>query len=160
MDFFFSLSRELLSTRNVSLSWLYLHTDPLWDYSSNFKFMIIKPDSCDNPPSGTESSQHLMGGVQHLVGFNSHYSASWSTSLGTSKGTVPWTETSLAPSSPSAQSYLHHRLSTFAKSCINTPKSTLHRSGKGGKVLLPSLVHVGGNEKALRRVDMEILVPW
>jgi len=67
---------------------LILHTDSLQDYISKFKFMIVKPDSYDNLPSGTESSQHLTGGVQHVVGLNSHYTESWSTSLGSSKGTV------------------------------------------------------------------------
>lgn len=129
--------------------------------------MIIKPDSCDNLPSGTENSQHLTGGVQHLVGFTCHYTESWSTSLGSSKGTVSWIEISLTPSSPSAHSNLHRRLTTFAKSCINTPKSASHHSGKGDSVFLLNLIHVWGNggskmwdEKVLRWGDKEILVSW
>lgn len=164
--FFFSPSWAFKHQKDFFV-FVILHTDPLWDYISNFKFMIIKPNSCDNLPSGTESSQHLTGGVQHLVGFTSHYTESWSTSHGTSKGTVSWIEISLTPSCPSAHSNLHHRLSTFAKNCINTPKSASHHSGKVDKVFLLNLVHVWGNrgsemwdEKALKWEDKEILVPW
>lgn len=164
--FFFSLSWAFKYQKGFFV-FVILCTDPLWDYISNFKFMIIKPGSCDNLPSGTESSQHLTGGVQHLVGFTSHYTESWSTPLGGSKGTVSWIEISLTPPSPQACSNLHHRLSTFANSCINTPKSASNHSGKEHGVFLLNLVCVWVNEgskmrdvKALMWRDEEILVSW
>lgn len=86
-EWIFFFSHEILSARKVSLS-LLSSIYPLLGDISNFKFMIVKPDYCDNLPSDSETSQYCTGGVQHLVGFTSHYTESWNTSLTSSKSTV------------------------------------------------------------------------